>query len=164
MPQGTYASQERAKKGDSHWVSAMKLLESFFISLNSLSTAAEREGQRGGKVGQPARGYLHTDQSKLQTGLWVANASNEARSLLVEPQWTLRITLTVGQGGRKNLSWETKFENAKWFRSQEERRGRCDGVKWDEGLLLSLFGEGCLAKHEGGRRGRKTGKEILYLA
>ena len=82
---------------------------------------------------------------------------------MVEPQWTLRITLTVGQ--EENLSWETKFENAKWFRSQREKgRERCDGVKWDEGLLLSRFREGCLAKHEGGRRGRKTGKEILYLA
>ena len=34
------------------WVSAMKLLESFFISLNSLSSPTER----GVKVGQPARG------------------------------------------------------------------------------------------------------------
>ena len=60
--------------------------------------------------------------------------------------------------GRRNLKTQSGF-------GLRKRGGeRCDGVKWEEGLLLSRFGEGCLAKHEGGRRGRKTGKEILYLA
>ena len=44
--------RERERESLSCWVSAMKLLESFFISLNSLSSPTER----GVKVGQLARG------------------------------------------------------------------------------------------------------------
>lgn len=60
MLQGTYASQERAKKGDSHWVLAMKLLESFFISLNSLSAAVERAKGEAKLDSQHAATYTRT--------------------------------------------------------------------------------------------------------
>ena len=145
----------------------MKLLESFFISLNSLSTAAEREGQRGGKVGQPARGYLHTDGPELISDETSSSKYLlQMKSLVSEAQWTLTITLFVGQrreGGQISLG-RRNLKTQSGFGLRKRGRERCDGVKWEEGLLLSRFGEGCLAKHEGGRRGRKTGKEILYLA